>query len=158
MSDPLWPLGLYSLRASSVHGISRQEYWSGLPFHTPGDLPDPNMDLVSFMSPQWVGGFFQLSSVQSLSFVLLFVTPWTTAHQSSLSITNSWDLVETHVHQVIDVIQPFHPLSSPSPLSFNLSQHQGLFQGVSSSHQVAKILEFQFHHQSFQWVFRTDFL
>ena len=64
----------------------------------------------------------------------------------------------THVHQVGDIIQPSHPLSSPSPPVFNLSQHQGLFQWVSSSHQVAKVLEFQLHHQSFQWIFRTDFL
>ena len=51
-----------------------------------------------------------------------------------------------------------HPLSSPSPPAFNLSQHQGLFQGVSSSHQVARLLELQLQHQSFQWIFRTDFL
>ena len=57
-----------------------------------------------------------------------------------------------------DAIQPSHPLSSPSPLALNLSQHQGLFQWVSSSHQVAKVLEFQLQHQSFQWLFRTDFL
>ena len=49
-------------------------------------------------------------------------------------------------------------LSSPSPPTFNLSQHQGLFKWVSSSHQVAKVLEFQLQHQSFQWTFRTDFL
>ena len=55
-------------------------------------------------------------------------------------------------------IQPAHPLLSPSPLTFNLSQHQGLFQWVSSSHQVAKVLEFQLQHQSFQWTFRIDFL
>ena len=57
-----------------------------------------------------------------------------------------------------DAIQPSHPLSSPSPPAFNLTQHQGLFQWVRSSHQVAKVLEFQFQHQSFQWIFRTDFL
>ena len=51
-----------------------------------------------------------------------------------------------------------HPLSSPSPPVFNLSQHQGLFQRVSSLHQVAKVLEFQLQHQFFQWIFRTDFL
>ena len=66
------------------------------------------------------------------------------------------DLTQIHVHQVDDAIQPSHPLSAPSPLAFNLSQHQGLFQWVSSSHQVAKILEFQLQHQSFQWIFRTD--
>ena len=61
-------------------------------------------------------------------------------------------------HQVSDAIQPSHPLLSPSPPTFNLSQHQGLFKWVSSSHQVAKVLEFQVQHQSFQWIFRTDFL
>ena len=54
------------------------------------------------------------------------------------------ELVQTHVHWVGDAIQPSHPLSSPSP-AFNLSQHQGLFKWISSSHQVAKILEFQFN-------------
>ena len=65
---------------------------------------------------------------------------------------------QTHVHRVGDAIQPSHPLSSPSPPALNLSRHQGLFQWVSSSHQVAKVLVFQFQHQSFQWIFRTDFL
>ena len=68
------------------------------------------------------------------------------------------ELAKTHVHQVSDAILPSHPLSPPFPLAFNLSQHQGLFQWVSSSHQVAKGLEFQLQHQSFQWTFRTDFL
>ena len=60
------------------------------------------------------------------------------------------ELAQTHAHQVSDAIQPSHPLSSPSPPAFSLSQHQGLFQGVSSSLQVAKVLEFQLQHQSFQ--------
>ena len=68
------------------------------------------------------------------------------------------EFVQTHVHWVSDAIQPSQPLSSPSPPAFNLSQHQDLFQWVSSSHQVAKVLEFQLRHQSFQWIFRTDFL
>ena len=65
---------------------------------------------------------------------------------------------QTHVHWVGDAIQPSHPLSSPSPPTLNLSQHQGLFKWVSSSHQVAKGLELQLQHQSFQWIFRVDFL
>ena len=65
------------------------------------------------------------------------------------------ELTQTHVYQVGDAIQPSHPLLSPSP-AFSLSQHQGLFKQVSSSHQVAKVLEFQLQHQSFQ--FKTDFL
>ena len=68
------------------------------------------------------------------------------------------ELAQTHVHQVNDGIQPSHPLSSPSPPAFNLSQHQDPFQWVSSSHQVAKVLELQLQHHSFQWIFRTDFL
>ena len=61
------------------------------------------------------------------------------------------ELAQTHVHWVGDVIQPSHPLLSPSP-AFNLSQHQGLFQWASSSHQVAKVLGLQLQHQSFQWI------
>ena len=68
------------------------------------------------------------------------------------------ELAQTCVHQVGDAIQPSHPLSSPSPPAFDLSQHQDLFQWVSSSHQVAKVLEFQLQHQSFQWTPRTDLL
>ena len=68
------------------------------------------------------------------------------------------EFTQTHVHWVGDAIQTSHPLSSPSPPAFDLSQHQGLFQWVSSSHQVAKVLEFQLQHQSFQWTFRTDLL
>ena len=67
------------------------------------------------------------------------------------------ELDQTHVHLVGDAIQPSHTLSSPSPPTFNLSQHQGLFEWVSS-HQVAKGLELQLQHQSFQWIFGVDFL
>ena len=68
------------------------------------------------------------------------------------------ELTQTQtVHRVGDAIQPPHPLSSHYPPTFNLSQHQGLFKLVSSSHQVDKVSEFQLQHQSFQWIFRTDF-
>ena len=75
------------------------------------------------------------------------------ARQASLSITNSQSVLKPS-----DAIQPSHLLLSPSPPTFNLFQHQGLFQWVSSLHQVAKVLEFQLQHQSFQWIFRTDSL
>ena len=65
---------------------------------------------------------------------------------------------QAHVHWVTDAIQPLHPLSSLSPPSFNISQHQGLSKWVCSLHQVAKVLEFQLQYLSFQWIFRTDFL
>ena len=88
--------------------------------------------------------------------VRLFATPWPTACQASLSFIISWSLLK--LYWVGDIIQPSHPLSSPSPPAFNLSQHQDLFHWVSSLHQVAKLLELQLQHQSFQWMFRTDFL
>ena len=68
------------------------------------------------------------------------------------------EITQTHVHQFSDAIQPSQPLSSSSPPAFNFSQHQNFFQWVSSSHQVAKVLEFQLQHASFQWIFRMDFL
>ena len=57
---------------------------------------------------------------------------------------------QTHAHRVGDAIQPSHPLLPPSPPAPNPSQNQGLFQRVNSSHEVAKVLEFQLQHQSFQ--------
>ena len=68
------------------------------------------------------------------------------------------EFTQTHAHRVSDAIQPSHPLSSPSPPAPNPFQHQGLFQWVNSSHEVAKVLEFQLQHQSFQWTPRTDLL
>ena len=79
-------------------------------------------------------------------------TPGLPVHHQLLEST------QTHVHWVGDAIQPSHPLLSPSPPTFNLSQHQGLFKWVSSLHQVAKVLEFQLQHQSFQWTPRNDHL
>ena len=99
--------------------------------------------------------FIQFSSVAQLCPTLCdpmgCSTPGLPVHLQLLEFT------QTHVHWVYDAIQPSHPLSSPSPPAFSLSQHQGLFQWVSSSHQVAKVLGFQLQHQPFQWVFRTDF-
>ena len=68
------------------------------------------------------------------------------------------EFTQTHVHRVSDAIRPSHPLLSPSPPAPNPSQHQGLFQWVTSSHKVAKVLEFQLQHQSFQWTPRTGLL
>ena len=97
------------------------------------------------------------SSVQLLSHVCLCdpmdcSTPGFPAQHQVL------ELGQTHIHRVGDAFQSSHPLSSPSSPTFNLSQHQGLFKWVSSSHQVAKQLEFQLQHQSFQWIFRTAIL
>ena len=68
------------------------------------------------------------------------------------------ELVQTHIYWVSDAIQPSHPLLSHSPPAFNLAQHLGVFQWTSSSHHMSKVLEFLLQHQSFQWLFRTDFL
>ena len=81
---------------------------------------------------------------------------WIVAHQASLSITNSRS--SCNVHRAGDAIKPSHPLSYPSPPAPSPSQHQGLFQWVNSLHEVAKVLEFQLQHQSFQWTPRTDLL
>ena len=94
--------------------------------------------------------------VQSLSHVRLFVTPsWTAAGQASLS-SMPGSLLKL---MTIELVMSFNHiiLSPPCPLAFNLSQHQGLFQWVGSSHQVAKVLELQLQHQSFQWIYRVDF-
>jgi len=95
--------------------------------------------------------------VQSLNFVRLFVTQWTAAHQASLSFTISWSLLK---HMSIELVMPsnhlilFHPLLLPS----TFPSIRVFFQWVDSSHQVAKVLELQLQHQSFQWIFRVDFL
>ena len=146
-------------------GFPKHEYWSGLSFPSPGDLLDPGIEPAF---PTLAGGFINTE---------LPGKPWvkiqfSSVTQSCPTLCDSMDystpglpvrhqipeFTQTHVHWVSDAIQPSHPLSSPSPPTFNLSQHQGLFKWVSSSHQVAKVLEFQLQHQSFQWIFRTDFL
>ena len=115
----------------------------------------PNTSLP-FIGSMQVSKTTQRCTCVSLSVVSNSVTPWTVACQASLFITSSWNLLKL-VHWVGDVIQPSHPLLSPSP-ALNLSQHQDLFHWVSSSHQVAKVLEFQLQHQSFEYTFRTDLL
>ena len=98
----------------------------------------------------------QFSRVQSLSHVQLCDSmnrsrPGLPVHHQLLEFT------QTHVHRVSDDIHPSQLLSSPSLPALNSSQHRGLFQ-VNSSHEVAKVLEFQLQHQSFQWTPRTDLL
>ena len=98
----------------------------------------------------------QFSSVAQLCLTLCYPmnhsTPGLPVHHQHPEFT------QTHIHRVGDAIQPSHPLLSPAPLVPNPSPHQGLFQWVSSSHEVAKVLKFQFQHQSFQWTPRTDLL
>ena len=94
-----------------------------------------------------------ISSVQFSSVTQQCLTPCHPMNRSTPSLPVHHHLpkfTQTHVHRVSDAIQQSHPLSSPSPPAPNPSQHQGLFQLVNSSHEVAKVLEFQLQHQSFQ--------
>ena len=122
--------------------------------------------------PQSINNFYNDSGMCVLSELEVTRIQLSSVAQSFLTLCDSMEcstpgflvlhqlleFAQTHVHWVSDAIQPSHPLSSPSPPDFNLSQNQSLFKRVSSSHQMAKALEFQLQHQSFQWIFRTDFL
>ena len=115
---------------------------------------------------------FQLLSFWLGSWVFIICFIYCSATQSCTTLCNPMDcstlgfpvlhclleFAQTQVHWVGDTIQPSHPLLPPSPPALNLSQHQDNFQWVRASHQVAKVLELQPRHQSFQWVFRVDFL
>ena len=109
-----------------------------------------------FFSPLYLGCLFSFSSVTQSCLTLCdpinCSTPGLPVHHQLPEST------QTYVHRVSDAIQPSHPLSSPSPPAPNPSQHQSLFQWVNSSHEGAKVLEFQPQHQSFQWTPRTDLL
>ena len=117
-------------------GFSRQENWSGLShpppviFHTQG--LNPHLHLLHWLfSCSVVSNSFRPAELDCSP-------PGLPVHHQLL------ELPQTHIHRVSDAIQPSHPLSSPSSPALNLSQHQGLSQGVSSSHQVAKDWSFSF--------------
>ena len=95
---------------------------------------------------------FSCSVVSNSLWPMNCSTPGLPVHHQLLEFT------KTHVHRVSNAIQSSHPLSSPSPPAPSRSQHQSLLQWVDSSHEVAKVLEFQLQHQSFQWTPRTDLL
>ena len=133
--------------------MSRKKAWSACPHPQQAALKG----LPIYRQDSGAGSCDLTSSVQSLSCVSLrnsvdCSTPGFPVHHQLMKPA------QTQVHWVGDAIQPSHLLSSPSPPAFNLSQHQDLFQWVSSSHQVAKVLEFQLQHQFFQWTLRTDLL
>ena len=147
-------------------GFPGPEYWSGLPFPPPGNLLDPGIEPVSLASPAWADRFFTTRGtaythththvccclvIKSCSTLCDFI-PGSSVLHCLLKFA------QIHVHWVGDAFWPSHPLLWPLTFAFNLSQHQGLFQWVGSLHQVAKILELQLQHQSFQWIFRVDFL
>ena len=189
-------------------GFSRQEYWSGLPFPSPEDLPIPAIEwipvfyffiiffLSSFIFPitfiswrlitlqyllcllNWQAGSFPLAPpgksdafhiVSSPSFLpccsstvaklcLTFCNPMDCSMPGSFVLHYLPEFAQIHVHWISNPIQLSHPLPPPSTFTFNVSQHQGLSPWVCFSHQVARVLELQLQHQSFQWVFGTVFL
>ena len=114
------------------------------------------MALNSLFMMIWLSSAFQFSSVaQSCP---AFCDPVDCSMPGFPVLCHLAELAQTHVHWVSEVMQPSNPLSSSSPPSINLSQHQGLFKWVSSFHQVVKVLEFHLQHQSFQWICRTDLI
>ena len=131
--------------------------WLAIPFS--GDLPRNQTQvshIVSRFFTIWATSSVQFSSATqscpTLCSPINHSTPGLPVHHQLREFT------QTHVHRVGDVIQPSHPLLSPSPPAPNPSQHQGLFQWVNSLREVAKVLEFQLQHHSFQWTPRTDLL
>ena len=122
---------------AAVHGVAKSQTWLG-------NWKTKTKQISLNTQPQF-------SSVQLLSCFWL-CNPMDCSMPSFLVYHQLSELAPNHVHWFSDGIQPSYPLSSPSLPVFNLSQHQGLFQWVSSSHQVAKVLESQLQHQSFQWI------
>ena len=134
-------------------GFSRQEYWTGLPFYAPRALPHPEIKPTSLaplalqVDSLLVSSVYFSSATQSC---LTLCDPMNWNTTGLLVHHHLQEVTQTHVHRFCDAIQPSHPLLSPSPPSLNLSMHQALFKLVSSSIQVAKVLEFQLQHQSFR--------
>ena len=128
-------------------GFFGQEYWSVLPFPSPGNLPNPE---IKPRSPALGGRFFTSEPLGKSRFFhsVQFICSVTSnslqlhglQHASFPVYHQLLELAQTHVHWVGDAIQPSHPLLSSSPPAFSLSQHQGLLKWVSSLHQVAKVL------------------
>ena len=107
---------------------------------------------------QWCNSIFKSPSVQFSRSCPTLCNPMDCSTPALPVHHQLPEFAQSHIHWVGDAIQPSHPLSSPSLPTFSLCQHQGLFKWVSSLHQVAKVLEFQLQHQSFQWICKTDFL
>ena len=153
-------------QVSYSHGISQARIleWVAVPYSRVSSYP--GREPASPTAPALAGGFFITKPPGMLSVEFSSVTQscpilWDSMNHSTpgLPVHHQFpEFTQTHVHWVGDAIQPSHPLSSPSPLTPNPSQHQGLFQWVNSSHEVAKVLEFQLQHHSFQWTPRTDLL
>ena len=152
-STPGFPVLHCLLEFAQTHA-----HWVGDAIQRSKDLMYSNITVIS-NTVLWIWDLPKIwcSSVQFNSVAQSCLTLW--PHESDLPVHHQLpEFTQTHVHRVGDAIQASHPLSSPSPPAPTPSQHQGLFQWVSSSHEVAKVLEFQPQQQSFQWTPRTDLL
>ena len=138
-SCPYSPVFLLGASSWTEEPGGLQSIWSQRPRHDWATNPSHQLSSVAQSCP-------------TLHDPMDYSTPGLPVHHQLPEFT------QTHAHRVSDATQPSHSLSSSSPPAFNLSQHQGVFKWVSSSHQVAKVLKFQFQHQSFQWTLRTDLL
>ena len=164
----LYPSSLnWQLYPNTIAEICFNIPWKNLDHHfwvKFSSLPnaqEQSYSFKSFPSSKFLVLFYQVQSPQFSSAVQLCLTLCDPMNHSTPGLPVHHQLLvptQTHVHRVGDAIQPSHPLLSSSPPALNLSQHQDLFQWVSSSHQVARVLEFQLQHQSFQRTPRTDLL
>ena len=147
--------------------FSRQEYWSGLPFPSPEDLPETWVSCIAGrLFPIWATReaqpFFPFpNNLSRVGILFLSWAQFSSVAQSCPTLCDPMnhskpglpvhhqlpEFTQTHIHRVNDAIQPSHPLSSPSPPAPKASQHQSLFLWVNSSHEVAKVLEFQLQLQ-----------
>ena len=126
-------------------------------FSVIGYFPIIHLPLIFSLVHLWPENTLSVSSVQSLSQVWLFETPWTVAHQATLSITNSRSLCK--LRSIEAVMPPNHViLCHPLFLLPSIFPSVRIFSNVSYLHHVAKVLKLQLQHQSFQWIFRIDFL
>ena len=158
----------FSPVGSSIHGISQTRIMEWIAISFFGESFQPEFEPVSLTFPTLTGEFFTTSTSKEAQSspcccpvaqsCLTLCDPMDCSMPDFSVLHHLPEHTQTRVHWVDDAIQSSHPLSSPSLPTFNLSQHQGLFQWVGSSHQVAKGLELQLQHQSFQWIFRVDFL
>ena len=150
-----------------------EQLWCYQPWNTFGNSVSQTHSLFTWKWKQIVCSSFNIAVVckawgWTYSCILLLsrsvmsesLQPRGLQHSRLACPSPSSKLAQTHVRWISDAIEPSRPLSSPSPPAFNLSQNQGLFQWISSLHQVAKVLEFQLQHQSFQYLglisFRID--
>ena len=154
LTSPHLPLTLDQLKKPPFAGREWQSLEKGMAIHS---------SILACRTP-WIeepGRLWSISSVQFSSVSQSCPTLCDLMNRSTPGLPVHHQLPEftqTHVHGVGDAIQPSHPLSSPSPPALIPSQHQSLFQWVNSSHEVAKVLEFQLQHHSLQRTPRTDLL